>query len=269
MWLQNNFKEGLNMNNAIKVLMYHRIVEDDGTASKHWTYVSAAQLRKHLSLLNRWGYMPITFRDYLLYEKGKINLPKKPVIITFDDGFEEIRKLAFPILKEYGWNAVLFVLGNRNVREDIWNTDKDYMQARLLDVDQLREMADGGFEIGSHSMTHANLPTIPHDKAVYEIQKSREVLQSLTQSPIKSFSYPFGAVNGTIKELVREAGYEIGCGVYTGPPQFFKDRFDIRRITINNSTNTLPFAIKILSPYEYYEWYGSRLMRKFVKKNYN
>jgi hypothetical protein len=62
--------------------------------------------------------------------------------------------------------------------------------------------------------------------------------------------------------MVKTAGYDIGCGVYTGPPKFGLDIFDIRRITILNSTNTFRFALKMLTPFEYYEYASSRALNR-------
>jgi len=245
--------------NGIKVLMYHKIAADEKLCRSHWTYVSEEQFRKHLTLLDHWGFTPITFEDYLLYRKGEINLPKKSVILTFDDGYEGIYKIAFPMLKEFGWNAVLFVLGDRIVKSDFWDKHSGLPEANLLSGEQIIEMHEAGFEVGSHSMQHANLINIPQKIARYEILQSKEMLQALLKSQVKSFCYPYGLTNNTIKNIVHESGYELACGVYTGPPKFWEDKYDIRRITIKNSTNSFSFGLKMLAPFEYYEWLGSKI----------
>ena len=257
-----------NMNYQIKVLMYHRVVESEDEANRHWSNISAAQLKKHMSLLYKWGFTPITFRDYLLYDKGEISLPKKPVIITFDDGYKEVYDLAFPIIKEFGWNAVLFVLGSRKVKADVWNNNNGFGNAELLEDYQIIEMHESGFEIGSHSMTHVQLPLMSYQTSLFEINKSKEKLQELIQYRVESFSYPYGLLNESLKKTVQEAGYKLACGVYTGPPKFWGDRFDIRRITINNTTDMVGFALKMLAPFEYYEWLGSQTARRIFKNKH-
>lgn len=246
-------------NNGIKVLMYHKITEDEKLCRSNWTYVSKEQFRKHLMLLDHWGFIPITFDDYLLYKEGEINLPKKSVILTFDDGYEGIYKIAFPILKEFGWNAVLFVLGDRTVKSDFWDKNLGLPEANLLNSEQIIEMHEAGFEVGSHSMQHANLINIHPKIARYEILQSKEMLQTLIKSEVKSFCYPYGLANKVVKNIVHESGYKLACGVYTGPPKFWKDKYDIRRITIRNSTDRFSFGLKMLTPFEYYEWLGSRI----------
>lgn len=253
----------------IKVLMYHKIIEDKKISMKHWTYVSARQFKRQLKLLEQWGFTAITFKDFLSYKRGDFNLPKKSVIITFDDGYENIYKIAYPIVKEFGWNAVVFVLGNRLITSDVWDKKVGLPASNLLNQEQIIEMNLTGFEIGSHSMNHIDLKSIPLRVAENEIIYSKKVLEDLLEGEVTSFCYPFGSTNEKIKELVKRAGYKLACGVYTGNPVFCADKYDIRRITISNTTNSLQFAIKMLTPYEYYEWYGSRLAKMIKRKPAN
>src|SRR6185503_6063042 len=70
----------------IKVLMYHGIVDDENLSRNLWTFLDTGKFRKHLELLDQWGFTTITFRDFQLHCEGKLTLPAKPVILTFDDG---------------------------------------------------------------------------------------------------------------------------------------------------------------------------------------
>jgi peptidoglycan/xylan/chitin deacetylase (PgdA/CDA1 family) len=263
----NNGKHNQMHFHNIKVLMYHKIVKEDKISCMHWTYVSEKQFRKHLLFLDKWGFTPITFRDYLLFTKGRLSLPKKPVIITFDDGYEVAYKIAFPLVKEMGWNAVIFVIGDKKIKTNIWDNKFDTGNNTLLNADQIIKMHEAGFEIGSHSMTHLHLPSLSIEDALFEIVNSKEELEILTGAGVKSFCYPYGAVNEHIKQMVKEAGYSIGCGVYSGHPRFGHDIFDIRRITITNNTNKMQFALKMLTPFEYYEYISSKALHR--KGNYS
>lgn len=246
----------------IKVLMYHMIVEDEEHSGFHWTNVSKEQFRKHLVLLDKWGFTPITFRDYILFTKGQLQLPRKPVILTFDDGYEEVYTIAFNMLKDMGWNAVVFVIGDQKIKMDLWNNGAGSKNPNLLNPKQIKEMHSAGFEIGSHTMSHLYLPNESQRNAWYEIAKSKEELETLLGSEVLSFCYPYGAVNEQLKQMVKEVGYKIGCGVYTGPPRFGQDIFDVRRITIPHGTDTFKFALKLLTPFEYYEYVGSKVLHR-------
>ncbi len=239
---------------SVKVLIYHRVVEDRRVKLNYSWNVSPSQFRKHLELLDKWGFTYIDFEDYFLIRKEGLQLPKKPVILTFDDGYDDVYERVLPIMKEFGAKATLYTLGNRSITTNVWDEPKGVLGAALMDNSRIRELHESGFEIGSHSMSHLNLTKLQPDDAWREIVKSKEVLEDLLQAPVISFAYPFGALNEGLKDMVQAAGYEYGCGVFSGPPKFTSDLFNIRRIPITNRTHTVNFAAKMLTPYEYYSW---------------
>lgn len=239
----------------IKVLMYHRIV---GTESLSYSYpqlcTHANEFRNHLSILERLGFTPITFEDYRLFQEGALNLPKKPIIITFDDGYLDTYENAFPLLQEFGMKAVIFVLGDRQIKENTWDKPSGLPLAPLVNEQQILEMHSAGIEIGSHSMTHAKLPSLPRDQAWDEVSRSRMLLEILLNAPVRTFAFPYGLVDNTTKTMLSDAGYTIGCATYTGPPTFDEDSFEIRRIFLPAGMDTINFALRLITPYGYYAW---------------
>ncbi|MBI1806212.1 MAG: polysaccharide deacetylase family protein [Ignavibacteria bacterium] len=250
-----NKKPGEGNPQKIKVLMYHRIVsEEELSHSYPWLCTHAQEFLHHLRLLERWGFTPITFEDYRLFQEGELNLPKKPVIITFDDGYLDTFEHAYPLLEEFGMKAVIFVLGDRNMRVNTWDQLAGLPMSPLLTEQQILEMHSAGFEIGSHSMTHTKLPELPHEKAWDEISRSRMLLEILLNAPVKTFAFPYGLTDCNTKKMVEDAGYAMACGTYSGPPCFGNDPFEVRRLFIPGFTNALRFATQMLTPYEYYAW---------------
>ena len=244
--------------NHIKVLLYHRIVDDGPAGRIQWSNVSVSLLRRHLELLNSWGFTPITFSDYRMAACGELRLPKRPVILTFALGGRDTYRLAFPLLKEFGVNGVVFAVGDRRIRGNEGNREIGFDGELLAGDDELAEMHGAGFEIGSCSMTHPDLRRLPEQEAWEEIAGSKAALESILQAGVCSFAYPFGAVNGRLKAMVARAGYAFGCGIDSGPPVFGADPFNIRRIAITGTANTLRFAVTMLTPYELSEWARSR-----------
>lgn len=238
----------------IKVLMYHRVSVDKKRRPDYAWSITQAQLSRHLELLQRWGYTCISFEDHSLSLKGDLMLPKKPVILTFDDGYEEVYKFAMPVLKEFGVRATIFVLGDRSKKTNLWDSPSETTGVSLLDDSMIRDMHRSGFEIGSHSLTHANLMKLSGDDAWKEIALSKTALEHVIGAPVISFAYPFGATNPELKRMVEAAGYNYGCGSYGGPPRFSTDLFNIRRAPITRSTNSVEFAFKMLTPYSHYRW---------------
>jgi len=245
----------------ITVLMYHQISENKAICRKYWTCLHVDIFHKHLKLLEQLGYTPITFKDYQLVLSGELALPRRPVIITFDDGYEHVYNLAYPLLQKYGMAAVVFSIGNRRLETNEWDQSEGIPTFRLLKDNQLRELQANGFEIGAHSMDHSDLTTIPDSALRQEIHGAKYYLEDVLQSPVISISYPYGLVNSPIKALVRSAGFQFGCAVSTPHPSHLSDHYEIGRSTILNSTGPLALGIRLLRAYTYYEWARHRLSR--------
>ena len=188
--------------------------------------------------------------------------------MTFDDGYRDTYEIAFPLLQEFGMKAVIFVLGDRSINSNRWDEKNGMPAAPLMDAKQIVEMHAAGFEIGSHSMTHARLTEVSQDCLWEEISRSRTVLEILLNSPVQSFSYPYGLVNDMVEQVVVDAGYSFGCGVYSGPPTFGARPHQIRRIEIRNSTRAIGFMTRLLSPYPYYSWMRWKIA-SFINSNHH
>lgn len=241
----------------IKVLMYHRIVQQSSGDIANWHSLNSEDFRNQLKILDLFNYTPITFEDYHLYLEGKLTLPKKPIILTFDDGHLDTYRNALPILQEFDMRAVIFVIGNRDLQHAAWDRDIERDECPLMTDEQVLEARSEGFEIGAHTMSHVDLTELSGNKLKKEIEGSKRSVESLLGEKILSFSYPYGRLDDRVRSVVTQSGFRFACGVYTGPPTFGDDLFDIRRMAVNDKTGTLGFLLKILTPYQYAEWlYG-------------
>ncbi|MCC5941168.1 MAG: polysaccharide deacetylase family protein [Balneolaceae bacterium] len=250
----------------IKVLMYHRIVQELPEKYNHWHYVTVAEFRKQLKLIDSLGYTPITFTDYQLYKEDKLTLPSKPIILTFDDGYMDTFENAIPIMKEMGMKGVVFVIGNRKLKRAKWDERDEEDICPLMTDKQIQIAKKLGFEIGSHTMRHVALSELSDLEASYTIRKSKEVIESVLQEPIHSFAYPYGKFDKRIEQIVSESGYLFACGVYTGSPKFGETMYDFRRLAINQHTSIQSFMLKLITPYQYVEWLYHQI-KSFKKKS--
>lgn len=248
---------------AIKVLMYHRTLRDDDQDSPTPFAVHVRDFLQHLELLDRWGFTTITFKELRLCMKGELNYPKKPVILTFDDGYADTHEIAFPCLAQYGMKAVVFVQGDRRIKRSDWDAAEGLPSADLMSDRQILELHASGFEIGSHTMSHPRLTELPREQAWDEISNSRISLEILLNDTIETFAYPYGLQNREIKKMVSDAGYLCACGVSSGPPRFLHDPYDIRRIFIPSSLSIPGFALRMLTPSEYYDWTRTKIRGLF------
>jgi peptidoglycan/xylan/chitin deacetylase (PgdA/CDA1 family) len=236
---------------GVKVLLYHRI-NPDGDSTKSEFSVDASTFRKQMEFLDVNGFRTITFKDYQLFLDGELELPKRPVMITFDDGYQMTHRLALPIMKEFSMKAVVFVVADSSLKVNNWDAPLGIELWKLLDQQQILDLHRAGFEIGSHTLTHRNLSLLPAEEARDEITRSRLILEKLLDCPVKTFSYPFGVVDEDTKHLVSDAGYEGAFGGWSGPLSFGGDAFEIRRIAIFRTVTMLGFALRLLTPFEKY-----------------
>jgi peptidoglycan/xylan/chitin deacetylase (PgdA/CDA1 family) len=231
----------------IKVLRYHRIVDDKDIGAKHWSCLHLWDFRRQLEFLERWGYTTITFNDYRLFLKGELNLPRKPIILTFDGAYLDNYRVMFPTLRRAGATAVVFTHGDRCIKEDVWNADPNVPRGKMMDANHILELHAAGFEIGSHTMTHPNLATLQQEQVSEEITHSRVLLEILLNAPVLSFAYPFGEVSARIKQLVAEAGYDIACSNDSGPSKFGVDPLEVRRGSVRNGMSPFLFGVRLLT----------------------
>lgn len=238
----------------IKVLMYHRVVEQPLERDTKWLYVTTDQFRRQMKLIDTLGYTTITFNDYQLYLQGDLSLPAKPIIITFDDGYLDTYENATPILLKLGMKAVVFVMGNRKLRRALWDESGEKDICPLMSDDQCRTLRSYGFEIGAHTMSHNNLVELSNRDIFHEVDSSKREVEAALGEPVHTFAYPYGSVDERVQKIIELSGFSFACGVYSGSPEFGKTALDIRRIAINRNHSLAHVMIRLVTPYEYLEW---------------
>ena len=249
----------------IKSFLYHRLTDDRALSRLQPLSVHEEDFRLHLELLDRWGFTTITFKDYLLFQQKKLHLPRKPIIITLDNGSEETLRVALPLLQEAGCKAVVFVPADPSSRGN--GRGRDDSCGRPLSPANLRQLSAEGMEIGSLSLTRQPLTMMPHHVAHNEITFSKQQLEMILGVPVVSFAYPFGQVNALVKRMVEEAGYMFACGWSTGPGTFGDDLLEIRRFTVRTRVGAVGFGLRLHAPYDLYEQCIQRTRSALARMN--
>lgn len=241
----------------IKILMYHRVIRK-GDRKGDPLSVSEEAFREQMNWIQKFGFTTITFFDYQLYLEGKLTLPRKPIIITFDDGYQDTYTRALPILHEKEMRAVIFVLGNRGLKRAWWESGDPDDLCLLMSDSQIQEAHALGFEIGAHTMNHLALGELDEEEVRHEVQGSKQAIEELLQEEVLSISYPYGSLNQSVLDITAEGGFRFGCGVFTGPPRFGTNMFDLRRLAIKQEMGPAQFLMRLLTPWQYLEWAWSR-----------
>ena len=242
----------------IPVLMYHRIV-DAPPATRHGIWVTREAFAAQLASLARRGFTPITFGDYDAYLAGARALPRRPVVLTFDDGYADNHANALPLLRARGMSAVVFLIGDRNVTANLWDAAAGEPQVPLLAGDQIREMQEQGVEFGSHTLSHARLTDLDPDRLAAELEGSRRAIAERTGRPVLSICYPYGAVSAAVKAAAERAGYAFGVASDSGPLRIGEDLYEIRRAQVFPRTTLAGFVRKTSGWYLAYKDLRRRL----------
>ncbi len=235
------------MRREIPILAYHRVVKDKKEAGKHGIYVTLEQFEKHMKFLAKHGFKTITFKD--LESIDRTNPREKYIILTFDDGYEDNYTLAFPVLRKYGFKAVIFLVSD--LEYNIWDLSSGEPKVKLLTIEQCLEMQRYGIEFGSHGRYHRDLTLLSTRELKDEILGSKIVLEKRLGIEILSFCYPYGRVNNVVKDMVKSAGYRYGVATDSGPVVLHEDWYHIRRILIFPDTTTYRFSRKVKGDYTF------------------
>ena len=215
---------------AVPVLMYHRVVHEPPVGSRHGIWVTAANFRSQMRSLRRRGFSSITFAEMDAYLRGEGSLPARPVILTFDDGYEDNLSVASDILTEHGMKAVIFMVAGRIGSTNTWDADEP--QVPLVREDQLRKLVAAGHEIGSHTMTHPDLSRTHEEGVRQELADSKSRIEEVIGRPVTALAYPYGGVDPSVRNVARQVGYSWGIATNSGPQLLGKDMMEVRRIQI-------------------------------------
>jgi peptidoglycan/xylan/chitin deacetylase (PgdA/CDA1 family) len=186
------------------------------------------------------GYRGIALRQLL---DGDFPTGEKPVVITFDDGFDGVRSAGLKVLREHGFSATVFVVAGRLGGTDDWNLERP--GERLLDAGGVRELASSGFEIGSHGLNHRNLIGLDDESLASEVRDSRRVLEEVSRVPVASFCYPYGGFDERAVVAVRSAGYRAATVIRSGICDPSGDPFRMRRVPVRGTDPFLDFTLAI------------------------
>lgn len=163
------------------------------------------------------GYTGVSARDWWTAKNAGGVFPPKPVIITFDDGYESITQYALPVVKYYGFSATVFVVTSLIGHTNEWDRPK-WRSLSLMDAEQVRSWSADGIEIGSHSSQHQDLTKMTTSELKREMSFSHDQLADIIGKRVVSFAYPYGRHNRTVRRMASQIfplAFSVQKGVIT------------------------------------------------------
>lgn len=174
------------------------------------------------------------------------DIPSGTTVLTFDDGFADYVEHAVPIMERYGLTATMYVVSGSLKPGGIavdWITGLDAADAPpLMTPGQIRELHDRGWDIGSHTMRHADLPTLSEAECLADLTESRELLEDLLGDPVTTIAYPFGHHAPHVRRAAEQAGYRVAVALPDGPEE--AGRFAVPRTGVYRGNPAWKFRVK-------------------------
>lgn len=226
------------MNRPVPILMYHAVAHRPSEETLGLS-VTPDAFAEQLDLLHKRGFTPVTTSELAgaWRSGGSRPLPHRPVLITFDDGYEGVHRHALPVLAGHGFTSTLFVSTGWLRGEHNEGGALDTM----LDWDQVRELAAAGTEIGGHTHTHPQMDQLDDERLRYETVRCRDIIAGELGGPPVSFAYPYGYSSRRVRRTVREAGFTQSLAVGNALARRAQGPYALERVTVRRSTDIAEF----------------------------
>ncbi len=225
------------------ILGYHGVANCRRSDDLFLLQLPTARFRRQLEMMRDAGFRFVTVAELARQAAGGAP-PAGVAAVSFDDGMQNNLTTAAPILRELGIPATVYVptgwIGGRSR----WIGDTG--DNRILEPAEIRQLAAAGWEIGAHTVTHADLSTLEYRDAHDEIARSCDALHALTGTRVETFAYPFGRYGPEAVAAVRDCG--LRAAVTTGARGW--DPFELPRAMVGAADPYPIVLLKILGLYE-------------------
>lgn len=218
----------------VPILMYHYIRDYNNPKDRvgNTLSVSPANFDQQMNYLASHGYTPITLDTLYGIFNHQAASPAKPVVLTFDDGYNDFYASAYPILQKYNFHAVSFIptglIG----------------QGAYMSWGNIHEIQSSGLvTFEAHTITHAYLPRLTYQGMLTELQQSKQTLQSQTGYTVNFIAYPYGASNWTVQRAAQQAGFVGGVGTWYAQASY--KSMNMPRVRVNGDFSLQTFASRL------------------------
>jgi peptidoglycan/xylan/chitin deacetylase (PgdA/CDA1 family) len=219
----------------LRILAYHAIADlrDDPVLSEYG--VAPELFAAQLDSLAEHGWKFVDLDAALAWLRGEGELPRRAVLVSFDDAYTDLLEVAAPLLEERGIPAVVFAIAGHLGGSNDWDHHKGAANLRLLAAADLPRAAASGIEVGSHTLTHRPLPEVPAAELDRELVETADQIEASGIPRPRAFSYPYGRWSPEVAAAVREAGYAVAFTTAWGEPRPGDDLYTVPRVEVHAS----------------------------------
>ncbi|MBI5685378.1 MAG: polysaccharide deacetylase family protein [Verrucomicrobia bacterium] len=238
----------------LPVLMYHSVSDrsEAGVSPYYRTATSPKVFAEQMALLLAEGWEVVSLKAGLEALRGGRATPMKVVALTFDDGFRDFRSAAFPILRQHGFGATVYLptafIGQQPIQ---------FKAHECLTWDEVRELHQAGIEFGSHTVNHPELVRLPWPEVEREVRDSKTEIEQRLGARVTAFAYPYAfpraqrELVGRLRRLLCETGYESCVTTDIGRASAGTDLFAVPRLPMNDCDDAELLKAKLAGAYDW------------------
>jgi peptidoglycan/xylan/chitin deacetylase (PgdA/CDA1 family) len=230
---------------VLSILMYHEVspVSRPGFAKY---VIGPREFLWQIQWLKRMGFTAITLDQLCTARLWGGPFPKRPVLITFDDGFADSARYAAPVLLEHGFTATYFVVTDFVGRSSNWLMRERRLVLPMMAWSAMRELQAHGIRFGAHSRSHPRLTELRDAACREELVGARHALEDGLGEIVQHLAYPFGCYDARVRDLAEEAGYRTACTTVPGRSGS-EDLLQLRRVPVNGGESRMNFISRLLT----------------------
>jgi len=231
----------------LRILAYHAIADlgDDPRLAEYGVPPRLFEEQLDALIGSGWGFVGLD--AVLAALAGEKELPRRALLLTFDDAYADLLEVACPVMAERSLPGVVFAVAGQLGGTNEWDHRIRARPLDLLDADGLRAVEAGGIEVGSHTVNHRPLPKVPEAELEEEIAGSADVLERAGLPRPRVFSYPYGEWSPSIAAVACAAGYEASFTVEPGVVTGGADPHALPRIEVFASDTPRHLRRKLLT----------------------
>lgn len=228
----------------VPILMYHEVSPHPHPAFRRYTVTPRAFARQ-MRWLAAFQYRPIDMDTLLRARSGAGALPKRPVVITFDDGLQGSVDHAVPVLRAHGFTAVFYLVAGLMGETSRWLRSELNMDLPIMSWDTARSLAESGFQCGAHTLTHPRLSGLDPSHYRAELADARARLEAELGRPVVHLAYPYGSFDAAVQRAVAAAGYLTACSTRPGVSGPDDDLLALQRVSVYGDEALVDFVCRL------------------------
>ncbi|ADK84085.1 polysaccharide deacetylase [Desulfarculus baarsii DSM 2075] len=225
---------------GLPVLMYHHVTDELNNTPLPKLRVTTKAFAAQLDLLRAKGYQTVSLAQAMAPDA-----PANGVVLSFDDGYEDFYSQAWPLLRQRGMSATVFLVAGAIGGDNFWDRPKGEPREPLMDAARIRELAAAGVEFGGHGFGHVAMAGLSQADLARETIGCQEALGAILGQPCRVFSYPYGLYDAPAARAVGQAGFTVACTTRPGMLGPGVDPLAAPRIIVKRSDNLLDLRLKL------------------------